>query len=54
MEKVFQIAPNRVPHHKAVQFVEIGVFSVFQLALKETKKNELFKMKARASNVFFH
>lgn len=59
MEKVFQIAPNRVPHHKVVQFTEIGIFSEFKLAGKETKKNELLKRKARAnaplpSDVFFH
>lgn len=59
MEKGFQIAPNRVPHHKVVQFIETGIFSVFQLVDKETKKNELLKRKAGAntplpSNVFFH
>lgn len=59
MEKVFQIAPNRVPHHKVVQFIETGIFFVLQLVDKGTKKNGLLNRKARAnaplpSTVFFH
>lgn len=58
MEKVFQIAPNRVPHHKVVQFIETGIFFVLQLVDKGTKKNGLLNRKARAnaplpSTVFF-
>lgn len=42
-----------------VHFAGVWVNSVFQLANKETKKNELFKRKGRVnvplpSNVFFH
>lgn len=58
MGKVILITPSRVPHPKVVQFIETGIFSLFQLVDKETKKNELLKRKCRAntplpSNAFF-
>lgn len=43
MLTVFQVAPTRVPHHKIVQFIGTGIFSLFQLIDKETMKNELLK-----------